>query len=72
MFAVITKVTGDSLGLDKVLQLPLLQLSKEQLIVGLPAFDSRKLYILHVQSMGSSDATDQPLLLHCNWDIEFL
>ena len=63
LFALVTKAENYE-EMDEVLGLPLLHLSREKEVVGLPGIDGRKLYILPV-SGGSK-------LLHVTWTIQFL
>ena len=69
---------SDPPRMDYVLQTPLLQFTDELEVVGLPAIDAKKLYILQVTPKIIDDARyglergGKQLLLHCNYDIQFM
>ena len=76
LFARVTRVAKHSISVDDVLNIPLLQYTKEQIMVGLPAISLRKLYIVSVECSKYSNKLclgGSKLLLYCNWtDIQFL
>lgn len=74
LFVMITKVTGDvdESPLDSVLQLPLLQLSKETIIVGLPAVNGNHVYFLPVTPDGLRLRAGGRKLFFVNWQIKYL
>lgn len=69
LFMMVTKVSGnvDESLLDPVLWLPLLRLSEETTIVGLPAVNGDHVYILPVTSNGLQLKFGGQELLFVNW-----
>ncbi len=72
MFAVVKRVV-DQKKKDHVLNLPILWVSDETDIVGLPAITGRKLYIISVKQRtgGGLDLGGRDLLF-VDWQIQFL
>lgn len=75
VFCLITRViSSPQHQKDNVLDMPLLQISNDQLIVGLPAISGQKLYMLPV-SHGDSERNlvkGDDMFLWVDWQIQFL
>lgn len=79
LFLRVTMVEEDVGLYDTVLQAPLLQLTKEEQIIGLPDVEATKLYIIPVEQVRVTGEQDYTLrlgghkwLLHYNMNIGFL
>ena len=79
LFAYVTRVLvqSDAVGsMDAVLGIPVLQCTKERVMIGLPAIAAKKLYIVPVERRKNSNELclgGSDMLLYCNWtDIQFL
>ena len=72
LFGLVQKVKDEGMR-DFVLGLPILGLSGEKEMVGLPAIGSRKLYILPVEQQADSGLKlGGSGLLHVTWTVQFL
>lgn len=73
VFCLVTEVSLTQHQRDDVLGVPLLQLSKDQVLIGLPAISGRKLYMLPVSRDSDNELIKgDDMLLWVNWQIQFL
>lgn len=73
VFCLITKVPVTQDQTDDVLDVPLLQLSSDRLLIGLPAISGRKLYMLPVSRGSDRDLVKgDDMFLWVDWQIQFL
>lgn len=73
IFCLVTKVLLSQDQRDNILDVPLLQPSKNQLIIGLPAVSGQKLYMLPVSRDSENDLIQgDDMLLWVDWQIQFL
>ena len=76
LFVRATRASRHSSSIDAVLDIPVLCCTEEQIMIGLPAIDAKKLYIVPVEQRRHGDELclgGSNMLLYCNWtDIQFL